>query len=152
MEDKVGLNEYQYRTYPMGSGVNQEETMAIHYIQLSESRQSICGRNNPNSATVGGWDGVTCKNCLKLKPSMEQQDGLIGLPQDDKLREKITSIAVKIWHEEITVTDGVNQIHAAYKEAGYYQETAELIGRLLKRGWIPPEEAGSSMPKSRSGR
>ena len=27
MEDKVGLNEYQYHTYPMGSGVNQEETM-----------------------------------------------------------------------------------------------------------------------------
>lgn len=26
------------------------------------------------------------------------------------------------------------------KEAGWFQEEAELVGRLLDRGWVPPEE------------
>ena len=124
--------------------------MAIHYIQLSESRQSICGRNNPNSATVGGWDGVTCKNCLKLKPSMEQQDGLIGLPQD-KLRERV---AKRIAYSRCEVcnncgtaisTDNpdivANQILAIIEKAGYVK-LADLTREQRYAIWREVETGG----------
>ncbi len=86
--------------------------MAIHYIQSSESRQAMCGRNNPNSATVGGWGGVTCKNCLKLKP----KDGSTPLtinsstisPQD-KLREKITRRFVQYNYDGIDIGKRMNE-------------------------------------------
>ena len=37
------------------------------------------------------------------------------------------------------------EIHTTYKRAGWFQEEAELVGRLLARGWIPPSEAKNYM-------
>lgn len=33
------------------------------------------------------------------------------------------------------------EILALIKQAGYFQEEAEWIGKLVEEGWIPPEEA-----------
>ncbi len=47
--------------------------MAIHYIKSSDAKLALCGRKNPASAVIAGWDGVTCKNCLKYKIQKEQE-------------------------------------------------------------------------------
>ncbi len=58
--------------------------MATHYVQSSESRQALCGRKNPNSAIIGGWDGVTCKHCLKRKLPQTKGSGVsLGGIQED---------------------------------------------------------------------
>ena len=56
-----------------------------------------------------------------------------------ELREKIWQILHNHKREE-EWSGVVIDIEAAIKEAGYFQEEADWIGILLKRGWIPPEE------------
>ncbi len=72
---------------------------------------------------------------------------------DDELREKIVK---RIAYGECQVCNAcgadidvddpgavADDVFALIKEAGYFQEEAEWIGKLLKEGWIPPAEANT---------
>lgn len=58
-------------------------------------------------------------------------------PEDKELREILSDEIYGLANKP----PDIDRIVARIKDAGYFQEQAEWISRLLELGWIPPEEA-----------
>ena len=64
------------------------KTIGLPYV-------SACGINVPSWSTTG-WNGVTCPECLKLRPTKDAPDGAKA-PESEELTEKEFQALSRWW-------------------------------------------------------